>query len=74
LIQKILQQILKLDLPQEILDESVRLAKSQDSLKATPNQVYKLLLKESSLNLEKSAFLKLIFNRLEKSRKALYKA
>lgn len=74
LIQKTLQVILSLDLPQEVLDESVRLAKEPVKITDRPNQVYKLLLRESCLDLSKSLFLKFLFNRLEKSRRALYKA
>lgn len=75
LVQKALQVILSLDLPQEILDESVKLAKEPVKLTDRPNQVFKLLLKDSCcLDLSKSLFLKFLFNRLEKSRRALYKA
>lgn len=74
MVQKILQQILHFDLPQEILDESVRRASQSADLKDKPNLVSKILLRSSALDFTDSLFLKFLFNRLEKSRKALYKS
>jgi len=71
---RILQHILRLGLPQEILDQAVNMAKQQDDIKAAPNKVAKILLKNSALSIEKSPFLKFLFNRLENSRRALSKA
>ena len=72
LIQKIFQQIIKLDLPKSILDESVRLAQQQKKDGKRTNKVAKILQRESSLDFSGSLFLQFLFNRLEKSRKALY--
>ena len=73
-VQRVLQQILRLDLPREILDQSVVLAKEQTDIKAKPNKVATLLLKSSALSFDKSPFLKFLFSRLEVSRRALFKA
>ena len=50
------------------------LAKEQADIKAKPNRVARLLLKNSALSIEKSPFLKFLFSRLENSRLALFKA
>jgi len=50
------------------------LAKEQPDIKAKPNKVARLLLKNSALSIEQSPFLKFLFNRVESSRRALHKA
>ena len=78
IVQKIFQAILKLDIPKEILDEAVRLAAAAKyEGRQTRSKVAKLLAggtksKQSSLDFSESPFLQLIFNRIEKSRRALY--
>ena len=74
LIQKMFQSILKLNLPQSMLDDSVRLAKNQKHTPEQPNKVLELLDMETEVQLEGSIFLEFLFNRLAKSRKTLYTA
>ena len=74
LIQKILQNILKLDLPQQILDTAVKQAQKPIKITSGPNEVEKLLATQTTIKFQGSPFLQLLFNRLEKSRKTFYQA
>ena len=72
LIQRMLQSILKLDLPQEVLDAAVKAASQRAPGAQKANQVERILDFEASIQMEGSIFLQFLFNRLEQSRAALY--
>ena len=72
LIQRMLQSILKLDLPQEVLDAAVKAASQRAPGAQKANHVERILDFEASIQMEGSIFLQFLFNRLEQSRAALY--
>ena len=72
LIQRMLQSIIKLNLPPEILDDSTKKAQNASTDSEHPCKVLSILDMENNFQIDGSIFIQFLFNRLTKSRKTLY--
>lgn len=69
MVQKMLQQLLMLDLGQIIFDQAVKLAAEKNE---GENKIAEILNQDSCLKFEGSVFLQFLFNRMQVTRKTLY--
>ena len=72
LVLQILQHVLKLNLPKEILEEAVERALMPGQSSGGANSVKEILSNQVFLEFKNSAFLQLMFNLLLKSRDSIY--